>query len=243
MRFIYDNYAWVTSYPPYNCFAQNDGVRVNLKQGGLKHEAQQKRECDMKCKVRALMLMLLMCWASQSSAQHTQARNLDFANLRKAEVVTVIMIPIDWSTNPMDENEFKRFGCSFSTTNPTSISNLIKILEIANIQDLNESNYKKVTSRSGIYLSYPNGGETKYLFAPSKNEIQISITDSDVMHETKMGNGEFTQTRKVKRRYVEANNSLFDSLFRWAAEERLVLHGWKEMIESCEREISKYKIE
>ncbi len=28
----------------------------------------------MKCKVRALMLMLLMCWASQSSAQPTQAK-------------------------------------------------------------------------------------------------------------------------------------------------------------------------
>ena len=27
----------------------------------------------MKCKVRALMLMLLMCWASQSSAQPTLA--------------------------------------------------------------------------------------------------------------------------------------------------------------------------
>jgi hypothetical protein len=34
-----------------------------------------KRECDMKCKVRALMLMLLMCWASQSSAQPTRAQN------------------------------------------------------------------------------------------------------------------------------------------------------------------------
>jgi hypothetical protein len=28
----------------------------------------------MKCKVRALMLMLLMCWASQSSAQPTRAK-------------------------------------------------------------------------------------------------------------------------------------------------------------------------
>ena len=195
----------------------------------------------MKYKVRALMLMLLLCWASQSSAQPTQAANLDFANLRKAEVATIIMIPVDWSTNPMDENEFKRFDCSFSTINPTSISNLIKILEYTNIQDLKESNFKKVTSKSGIYLSYPNGAETKFLFAPSKNEIQISITDSENIHETKSGNGEFTQTRKVKRRYVEATNSLFDSLFRWAAEEKLVVHGWKAMIESCERETSKFK--
>jgi len=169
------------------------------------------------------------------------AGNVDFANLRTSKIATIVMIPLDWSLNPMDENEFKQFGCSFSTPNPISIGNLIKVLENASIRDIDESNYKKLTSSSGIYLSFPDGTETKFLFAPSKNEIQISIISLEKIHESIIVDNEFIQTRKVKRQYVVASNSLIDSLFRWAADEKLVIHGWKSMVESCEKETSKYK--
>ena len=152
MRFIYDNYAWVTSYLPYNCFAQNDGVRVNLKQGGLKHEAQQKRECDMKCKVRALMLMLLMCWASQSSAQPSRA-------IVKPEMGLCVVVLKDLiGMKDWDERElnvalaFDAFAYRFWETNTSAPKN-IKLVK--------QPNHGRLKS----YLD--NAGGTHFLYLPN----------------------------------------------------------------------------
>lgn len=190
---------------------------------------------------KVLKVVFFYCVLTLPVNLSAQPVNFDFIKLQSAKVATIVMIPPEWSTNPMDEDEFKRFGCSFSTVMQSSISNLIKVLENVKIQNLVESNYKKTSSMSGIYFTYQNGDEIKLLFAPSKNEIQILKTDSKILYEVKNANGEFTQTRKVKRTYLKAENSLYDSLFKFAAEEKLVIHGWKEMIESCEREVSKYR--